>query len=61
MATIHLAECDPEQHPDWIRTKFLEAWHTHNAKNCPETAYMADELYPDETVWVQIDDRAEEG
>lgn len=61
MATIHLAECDPGLHPDWVKTTAYEAFVAHNAALCEQTAYMAGELYPDETVWVEVDDAAELG
>jgi len=51
MKVIHLDECEPEQHPEWISTTFSEA--TVVANMCPDTEYMANELYPDEEVWVE--------
>lgn len=53
MATIHLDECDPQEHPDWVHMAAFNAWNNYNAKHCPRTEYMANELFPDEPVWVE--------
>lgn len=54
---MHLAECEPEQHPDWTKTTHREAT-AGGAQLCGKTAYMAEELYPDEEVWVQQVDQS---
>lgn len=49
---LHLAECDPDQHPDWQQST-ITAMSATGAVLCDQTAYMAGELMPDEPLWVQ--------
>jgi len=55
---IHLAECEPEQHPDWVKTTHRAAV-ADGGELCGKTAYMDGELFPDEEVWAQTADTAE--
>lgn len=48
----HLAECEPEQREGWERMPYREALEL-GAAMCERTQYMADELFPDEEVWVK--------
>lgn len=52
---LHLAECEPEKHPEWSVSTFAEAtgYGMIAAPMCKDTEYMAEELYPDETVWIE--------
>lgn len=49
---IHLPECEPGNHPGWAATTHAAATNAGGSM-CPGTAYMADELYPDEPVWTE--------
>lgn len=49
---IHLAECEPEQHPGWEKTTLVAVSDRETAL-CPQTSYMDGELLPDEEVWVE--------
>jgi hypothetical protein len=50
-ATIHLEECDPESH-NWEQVEYRQALEAHG-ELCDEGAYMAGELFPNETVWLE--------
>lgn len=52
-ALIHLEECDPESR-GWEQTEYREALEAYG-QLCEQTAYMVDELFPDETVWLERD------
>lgn len=48
----HLPECDPDAHPDWVEKPYRDALNSSVAL-CPDTQYMAGELFPEEPVWVE--------
>lgn len=52
-ALIHLEECDPESH-DWEQVDYRQALAA-GGHLCEQGAYMASELFPDETVWLEPD------
>ena len=55
MKRIHLRECEPDG-KGWRETTFGEATGYGQESSdvmCPEVAYMWNELYPDEEVWVE--------
>jgi hypothetical protein len=57
---VHLEECEPEQHEGWRKVQYREALEL-DAAMCAETQYMANELYPNEEVWVEtVSEPAEE-
>ena len=53
---LHLAECEPANHPTWEQVAYSNALAAGGAM-CAQTEYMANELFPDEPVWIE---RAEE-
>jgi hypothetical protein len=49
---MHLDECEPENHPEWEEIEFRDGLE-REAQMCPQTQYMAEELYADEHVWLE--------
>jgi hypothetical protein len=49
---IHLEECNPEQHAGWTTLPYSAATAA-GGRMCEGTQYMADELFPNEPVWVE--------
>lgn len=49
---VHLEECEPEDHSDWVKVTYGEALNLGGA-TCEQTRYMANELFPDEMVWME--------
>lgn len=47
----HLEECSPEEHQDWRQMPYRDALEL-GAAMCPDTQYMANELFAEEMVWV---------
>jgi hypothetical protein len=56
ITVMHLAECEPEQHPDWEKTTH-SAGAAAGAVLCDQTQYMEGELFPDEEVWTERRER----
>jgi len=52
-AVMHLRECEPERHPEWAASTHFEGVNHRGAEMCPDTRYMAEEMYPDEEVWIE--------
>lgn len=55
MKLIHLDECVPELMDDWQRMTYRQASES-GGQLCKQARYMADELFPEEFVWLGPDD-----
>lgn len=51
MALIHLAECEPGPSKGWEEMPYLAA-QQRGGQMCPQSAYMKDELFTTEPVWL---------